>query len=68
MGFLDAFKKSPETVGDLQKKQQALQEQFETDQKASQKARSRCADSKAKLVAYNNQFGQVLRLVDGKDN
>lgn len=65
MGFLDKFKKGPETVADLKEKQDVLQAKFEEDQLAAVKAKSRLVDSKTALVDYNKQFGQVLRLVEG---
>lgn len=66
MSFLDAFKKGPETVGDLKRKQRGLQKDFETEQANLQQVKKAYTVSKGKLMAFNSQYGQVLRLVEGE--
>lgn len=63
MSLLDWFRSGPETAEDLQKKQVSLQHNYESTQVDLQSAQARYNDSKGKLLAFNEEYGPILKIV-----
>ena len=66
MSLLDFFKSGPETAADLKKRQATLQKQYEADLEVLRSSNEQYTQSKGELCAFNEQYGLVLRIVDGE--